>query len=224
MRAVLFDVFGTLLDVYSVQAAADRLFPSCGQRLALLWREKQIEYSRLRTLSSRYVPFIEVTRDALRYAIEALSLPHAPEQIDALLAEYARLRPFDDVAPAFARLRERDVVLGVLSNGDPAMLQSALGHAGLLPDLTHVLSADAVRQFKTADAVYALGPQALGLPAQDIVFVSSNGWDAIGAAWFGYTTYWVNRSGAPLDRLGQSPHGRGIGLESAVDFVLQPFR
>lgn len=221
MRAVLFDVFGTLLDVYSVQAAADRLFPGDGQRIAVLWRDKQIEYSRVRTLSGRYVPFIQITRDALEYSLEALSLRHAPEQVDALLAEYDRLRAFDDVAPAFARLHERDAVLGVLSNGDPGLLQSSLGNAGLLRQLTHVLSADAVRQFKTADAVYALGPQALGLAAREILFVSSNGWDAIGAAWFGYTSFWVNRSGAPPDRLGQSPHGSGTSLESAVDYFLQ---
>lgn len=221
MRAVLFDVFGTLLDVYSVQAAADRLFPGFGQRLALLWRDKQIEYSRVRTLSSRYAPFIQVTRDALDFSLAALAIQHSSAQLDALLGEYDRLRPFDDVAPALARLRDRNVVLGVLSNGDPLLLQSSLGNAGLLTQLTHVLSADLVRQFKTADAVYALGPQTLGLPAAEILFVSSNGWDAIGAAWYGYTSFWVNRGGVPLDRLGQSPHGSGASLESAVDFFMQ---
>jgi 2-haloacid dehalogenase len=218
---VLFDVFGTLLDVYSVQASAERLFPTFGQRLAVLWRDKQIEYTRLRTLSNRYVPFIDVTRDALAYALTALALPHTPERVDALLSEYDRLRAFDDVPPSLARLREHGVVTGVLSNGDPALLKRSLGNAGLLPQLAHVLSADAVRRFKTADAVYALGPEALGVAARDILFVSSNGWDAIGAAWFGYTSYWVNRGGAPLDRLGQAPHGTGGDLSAAVEFCLQ---
>jgi 2-haloacid dehalogenase len=217
-RAVLFDVFGTLLDVYSVQAAAEARFPSYGARIATLWRDKQIEYTRLRTLSRRYAPFIDVTRDALRFTLAALALPVEDRDVAALLAEYDRLRCFPEVAAVLARLRERGLVLGVLSNGDLALLARALGHADVLPYLTHVLSADAVKQFKTADAVYALGPAALNLPSAQTLFVSSNGWDAIGATWYGYTTLWINRSNAPLEELGTKPNAVGRDLNAIDNF------
>ena len=105
--AALFDVFGTLLDVYSVTRRAEELFVGHGERLARLWREKQIEYSRLRTLSSRYSSFSEVTRDALEYSLQALKIEAASEDIVRLLDEYKRLAPFSDVAPALARLHEQ---------------------------------------------------------------------------------------------------------------------
>lgn len=221
MQAALFDVFGTLLDVYSVTRRAEELFPASGTRLALLWRERQIEYSRLRTLSGRYASFSQITRDALEYAIEALKLPSTPYDIQQLLDEYRRLAPFVDVAPALARLQSAGVQLGVLSNGDSEMLETVLVTSGLHRYIDIVLSAEQVQAFKTFPAVYALGPRALRLPASEILFVSSNCWDACGAAWYGYTSYWVNRVDAPLERLGVTPQGIGADLDAAADFLLR---
>ena len=221
MQAVLFDVFGTLLDVYSVTRRAEELFPGSGTRLALLWRDRQIEYSRVRTLSGRYASFSQITRDALEYSIDALKLPAGAFEAQQLLDEYRRLAPFVDVAPTLARLQDAGVRLGVLSNGDSEMLETVLVTSGLHRYIDLVLSAEQVQAFKTFPAVYALGPRALKLPPEEILFVSSNCWDACGAAWFGYTSFWVNRLDAPLERLGVTPQGSGPNLAAAADYLLQ---
>lgn len=221
MAAALFDVFGTLLDVYSVTRRAEEMFAGKGERLAKLWREKQIEYSHLRTMSGRYVSFAEVTRDALEYSLQALQLNAAPNDVARLQDEYKRLAPFADVAPALARLHDAGVRLGVLSNGDSEMLETALVTSGLHRYIDLVLSADQVRAFKTSPSVYALGPRALKLQPHQIVFVSSNCWDACGAAWYGYTSFWVNRTDAPLEHLGVKLNGIGTRLGDAAQFVLQ---
>jgi 2-haloacid dehalogenase len=223
IRAALFDVFGTLLDVYSVTQRAEQLFPGRGAEVARLWRDKQIEYSRLRSMSGRYVPFAQVTREALEYTLDQLALAGTPANIDDLLDEYKRLTPFADVVPAFEALLKGGVELGVLSNGDPAMLESALVAAGLNRHLDFVLSADQVRAFKTDPTVYALGPRALKRPAREILFVSSNGWDACGATWYGYTTCWINRAGLALERLGVRPNRIGTDLTTVTDFLLKEY-
>ena len=219
--AALFDVFGTLLDVYSVTRRAEEMFAGHGDQLARLWRDKQIEYSRVRTLSGRYVSFSEVTRNALEYSLQALKLDATPSDIERVLDEYKRLAPFRDVALALKELQDAGVRLGVLSNGDSEMLETALVTSGLHRYIDLVLSADQVRAFKTSPSVYALGPRALKLQPHEIVFVSSNCWDACGAAWYGYTAFWVNRNDAPLERLGVKPHGTGASLADAAQFILQ---
>lgn len=221
LRAVLFDVFGTLLDVHSVAARAEQLFPGQGQRLSQLWRDKQLEYTRLRTLAARYVPFTKLTEDALRYAGEALGLNMDAAARGLLMHEYTQLSAFDDVVPALKQLQAKDVTLGVLSNGDPGLLEDALHGAQIGEYFDLVLSADAVHAYKVAPAVYELGPRHLQHPAQEILFVSSNGWDAVGAQWFGYVSYWVNRNGAPAEKLGLEP-ATGKSLLDAVAFYNQP--
>ncbi len=221
MAAALFDVFGTLLDVYSVTRRAEEMFAGQGEQLARLWREKQIEYSRLRTMSSRYVSFSEITRDALEYSLQALKLSAGPSDVARLADEYKRLAPFADVAPALVKLQEAGVRLGVLSNGDSEMLETALVNSGLHRYIDLVLSADQVRAFKTSPLVYALGPRALKLQPHQITFVSSNCWDACGAAWYGYTSFWVNRADAVVERLGVKLNGIGTSLTDAAEFVLQ---
>ena len=223
IRAALFDVFGTLLDVYSVTRRAEELFPGHGTRLAVAWRDKQIEYSRLRTMSGRYVPFSQVTREALEFTLNLLRLPASATSVRELLDEYKRLASFADVIPAFENLLKGGVELGVLSNGDPEMLEAALVGAGLHRYLDCVLSADQVRAFKTDATVYALGPRALKRPAREILFVSSNGWDACGATWYGYTTCWINRAGLPLERLGVRPNRIGTDLTAVTDFLLKDY-
>ena len=221
MAAALFDVFGTLLDVFSVTRRAEELFPGHGERLARLWREKQIEYSRLRTMSGRYVSFSNVTRDALQYSVRSLKLEAGPDDVARLADEYKRLAPFVDVAPALARLHSAGVRLGVLSNGDSEILETALVTSGLHRYIDLVLSADQVRAFKTSPSVYALGPRALKLQPHQITFVSSNCWDACGASWYGYTSFWVNRHNAVLEELDAKLSGVGTSLTDAAEFVMQ---
>jgi 2-haloacid dehalogenase len=217
-KAVLFDAYGTLFDVYSVSHVAEQLFPGRGEKLALLWRDKQIEYTRLLTMSGRYQPFWQVTCAALRYAVQRFELPLDAAGELQLLNQYRHLSAFPENRAVLTELRKRGIPAGILSNGDPAMLSVAVKSAGLRDLLQHVLSVDEVRRFKTDPAAYAIGPKALGLPAKDILFVSSNCWDAIGATWFGYTTLWVNRQGAPLEQLDTVPTRSGASLREVLHF------
>jgi 2-haloacid dehalogenase len=205
VRAVLFDAYGTLFDVYSVGLLAEQLYPGQGERLAQVWRDKQIDYSRLRSMSAgdgrHYKPFWEVTRDALRHAALRLGLALDAAAEERLMNQYRHLSAFPENREVLQALQARGIRAGILSNGDPDMLDVAVKSAGFSGLLDPVLSVHGVRRFKTDPAAYALGPQALGLPAKDILFVSSNGWDAIGATWFGYTTLWVNRGGLPPEQL-----------------------
>jgi 2-haloacid dehalogenase len=217
-RAVLFDAYGTLFDVYSVGLTAEQLFPGAGDSLAVLWRDKQIEYTRLLTLAGRYRTFWDITRAALRYSVQKLSLPMTPAAEEELMNQYRHLSAFPENLDVLKVLKRRGVAVGILSNGDPEMLAVAVKSAGFGGLLEHQLSVHAVRRFKPDPAAYSLGPQALGLPARDILFVSSNGWDAIGATWHGYCTLWVNRAGAPLDQLATEPTRTGSSLRDVLEF------
>ena len=231
LRAVLFDAYGTLFDVYSVGLLAEQLFPGCGQALSVLWRDKQIEYTHLVTGSSHgahYRPFWELTRSALVYAIKKIAPGAGPDcansrfdsHIDQLMNQYRCLTAFPENREVLQALKSRGVVTGVLSNGDAAMLAVAVKSAGLGDLLDHVISVDAIRKYKTHPDAYALGPQATGLPVAQIAFVSSNSWDALAATWFGYQTLWVNRSQAPFEELGTQPRYTGSSLR---DVLALPF-
>jgi 2-haloacid dehalogenase len=217
-RAVLFDAYGTLFDVYSVGAWAERLFPGHGEKLSLLWRDKQIDYTRLLTLAGRYKPFWDITRDGLRFAALRLGLPLNAAAEDQLMNQYRHLSAFPENLGVLEELKRRHVPTGILSNGDPPMLAAAVKSAGLDELVQHQISVHSVQRFKTDPAAYALGPAALNLPARDILFVSSNGWDAIGATWFGYTTLWVNRQNAPLEQLDTLPSRTGSSLSDVLTF------
>ena len=219
-RAVLFDAYGTLFDVYSVALLAEQLFPGQGERLAVLWRDKQIDYTRLVSMSGsdRYRPFWELTRAGLRYAAARLGLALAADAEDRLMNQYRHLSAFPENREVLAALRERGIRAGVLSNGDPEMLAVAVKSAGFSGLLDPVLSVHETRRYKTDPATYALGTRALALPAAEILFVSSNAWDAIGATWFGYTTLWVNRFGLPAEQLDATPTRVGASLRDALDF------
>jgi len=217
-RAVLFDAYGTLFDVYSVALLAEQLFPGFGERLSVLWRDKQIEYTRLTSMSGQYRPFWDLTRAGLRFAALRLGLDLTSVAEDRLMNQYRHLSSFPENREVLAELKARGIPAGILSNGDPDMLGVAVKSAGFSGLLAHVLSVHALRKFKTDPVAYALGPQALNLPAKDILFVSSNCWDAIGATWHGYTTLWVNRFNLPLEQLDTEPTRTGTSLRDVLDF------
>lgn len=221
LRAVLFDAYGTLFDVHSVALLAEQLFPGQGDALSQAWRDKQIEYTRLVSMAGpeRYRPFWELTRAALQFSAAKLGLPLTPALEERLMNEYRHLSAFPENREVLAELKRRGVPAGILSNGDPEMLDVAVKSAGFGDFFSHVISVHAARRFKTDPAAYALGPAALDLPARDILFVSSNGWDAIGATWHGYTTLWVNRSGGPLERLDTNPTHTGRSLRDVLALV-----
>jgi 2-haloacid dehalogenase len=219
-KAVLFDAYGTLFDVHSLIDTAEQLFPGRGHKLVLLWRDKQLEYSRLLTMSNRYASFWDLTCNALRYSVLRFELPVDPASEAKLLAQYRMLKPFPENRAVLSALKQRGIRTGILSNGDPPMLEAAVQSAGFADLINPVLSVDTVKRFKTDPVAYALGPKALNLPPQDILFVSSNCWDAIGATWFGYTTLWVNRDGVPLEQLGVEPTRTGASLREVLSFFI----
>lgn len=220
-KAVLFDAYGTLFDVYSVGLLAEQLFPGQGQALAVLWRDKQIEYTRLVTTSNdgaHYKPFWELTRAGLRYACKRLALELTPEREERLMNQYRHLSAFPENREVLQALKARGIATGILSNGDPEMLGIAVRSAGLEGLLDHVLSVDTVRRYKTHPDAYRLGTDATKLAASQILFVSCNAWDALAATWFGYRTLWVNRYQLPFEELGASPTRTGSSLRDVFTF------
>ena len=223
IRAVVFDAYGTLFDVYSIGALAEQLYPGQGAALSVLWRDKQIEYSRLISLSDpdpqgsrHYQSFWDLTRAALRYALARLGLSHSPAHEEALMAQYAELTPFPENLGVLQALRQQGVNTAILSNGSPDMLQSAVRSAGMTGLLDAVLSVDRVRQFKTTPTSYRLVQDQLGIAPAEVLFVSSNAWDVMGATWFGFVTLWVNRQGLPPEAIGPAPHHTGRDLRAVL--------
>lgn len=218
---IAFDAYGTLFDVYSVGAKAEALFPGSGVALSRIWREKQIEYSRLRSMagSAHYKPFWQITEDALRHAGAAMGLSVRPEHLEALMGAYAHLRPFPENRSVLERLCQSGKRCCILSNGSPEMLASAVHSAGFDPFLEAVLSAEAVQCFKVDPRVYQLVLDRFEVEAGQVVFVSSNGWDVCGAGWFGFQSFWVNRSGAPAEGLDAPIAGEGRDLHDLLSWL-----
>ena len=202
-RALVFDAYGTLFDVHSVVRRCESFWPGKGALLSQAWRAKQLEYTWLRSLMRRYRPFSEVTRDALAWACDSLGLPLDEQKATALMAEYLALSAYPEVRESFNKIKAGK--RAILSNGSPDMLDPLVKRSGLHFDA--VLSVDELKIFKPAPEVYALAVRRLGVKKEDIGFVSSNCWDALGAKSFGFTVFWINRFDAPLDRLGFAVDG-----------------
>jgi 2-haloacid dehalogenase len=205
--ALVFDAYGTLFDVQSVATLVERLFSGQGAALAQLWRSKQLEYTWLQSLmlspTQRREDFAAITAHALDYAAEALHLPLTAPARHRLLDAYLDLSPYPDVAPVLVALAPLPRL--VLSNGTREMLELLAATTGLAPHLDAILSVDAADIYKPSPRVYKLAVDYLKLPPARIGFVSSNGWDAVGAKAFGLSVIWVNRTGAPVERHGPKP-------------------
>ena len=200
--AVVFDAYGTLFDLAAVERACAALLPEPAVFVAL-WRAKQLEYSWLRALMGTYADFDRITAEALDHALAHHALRLTPAERRTLLAAWTALDPFPDVADALARLG--GLPLALLSNGTPAALTALLAHGGLSGTFAAVLSADTVGRYKPQPEVYALAPAALDLPAARILFVSANGWDAIGAGAYGFPVVWCARTGRTPETHGPAP-------------------
>lgn len=211
-EAFVFDAYGTLYDVHSVAARCESCWPGKGAQLSLLWRAKQLEYTWQRSLMQRYAPFSTVTREALAYSCEALKLELSLAQIEGLMAEYLRLALYPDVTDTLQQLNGRKAIL---SNGSPDMLLPLVRNSGLAFDA--LISVDELKIFKPAPQVYELAVRKLKTEKEKIGFVSSNCWDALGAKSYGFSVYWINRGGAPVDRLGFKPDR----ILKTLDEVLQ---
>lgn len=227
IKVVVFDAYGTLFDVYAIGALAERLYPSQGAAISMLWRDKQIEYTRLISLSDphnpagsrHYLPFWELTRLSLRYSLARLKLELTTENEDTLMGQYAHLTAFPENLAVLKVLKAKGLATAILSNGSPDMLDSAVTSAGMKSLLDHVISVDEIKQFKTSPSSYALVTQYFPVQNEDILFVSSNAWDALGATWHGFQTLWVNRQGLPHETLGPKPSFTGADLSSVLDVL-----
>jgi 2-haloacid dehalogenase len=208
LDALVFDAYGTLLDVHSIATRAESLVPGHGADLSRRWRVKQLEYTWLQSLmhptGRGRDDFAGVTALALEYAVAELALPLDAAARRELCDAYLALDAFPDAVPALTALAPRP--RWILSNGTLRMLEPALRHAGIAELLDGVLSVDAAGIYKPAPAVYRLAAERLGIAPPRIGFVSSNGWDITGARAFGFTTFWVNRAEMPVERHGPAPH------------------
>ncbi len=213
IRACVFDAYGTLFDIQSpVARLRERLGVKAAQ-LSVVWRAKQLEYTWLRTLMRCHADFWQVTGDALDFALAETGLDDAVVRQD-LLDEYLTLDAYEDAEPVLQWLRASNVKTAILSNGTPDMLAAATRSAGLDEWLDAVLSIEEAGVYKPDPAAYTIAVDRLGMPAEAICFVSTNGWDAVGAANFGYRVAWLNRFGRPPERLPARPDAEITGLDA----------
>jgi 2-haloacid dehalogenase len=225
-KLIAFDAYGTLFDVHSVSALAEEIFPGHGQTLSAFWRDRQIEYTRLVTMSDpgpsgsrHYLPFDDITVRALRYTCKRMGLALHADSEARLMAQYSRLDPFPDSLTVLQALKPGGFQTAILSNGNPAMLAGLASNTGLAPLLDQIVSVDAVRLFKTAPQAYRLLLEAFALEPAEILFVSSNAWDALGATWFGFDVFWVNRAGHPFEEIGHPPRYQGSSLTKLLPIL-----
>jgi 2-haloacid dehalogenase len=207
LRAFVFDAFGTLFDVHSITATAEAIAPGQGALLSQIWRTKQLQYTWLQSLmigsTQPRDDFATITAKALDYAVSQLMVPLGDRDRERLLTGYASLAPFSDARAALAELGPRP--RWILSNGTLAMLEPLVRTSTLAPHIDGILSADDAGIYKPSPRVYHLAVDRLELEPAQIGFVSSNGWDAAGAAAFGFTTFWINRNGEPVERHAREP-------------------
>ncbi len=196
IRAILFDVYGTLLDVHSAIAREGEELGAAAETVSRLWRQKQLEYTWVWSLRGDYRSFRALTEAALDFALAAHGIKSGMLR-DRLMNAYERLDPFPDVVEVLKALRTRGLRLAALSNGDPDMLEAGLQAAGIRGSLDGVVSVAPLQIFKPDRRVYEMGRAWADAPAGEIAFASANAWDAGGAAAFGFRTFWINRGGQP---------------------------
>jgi 2-haloacid dehalogenase len=225
-KLVAFDAYGTLFDVYSMGQLAEELFPGHGQAFALMWRDRQIEYTRLVTMSDPnpqgskyYLPFWELTIRSLRYVCKRMDLNLTPGKEKRLMDQYAKLTGFEDSLDVLKAIKQKGISTAILSNGSSEMLATVVESNGLRPYLDKVVTVEEVRLFKTAPQAYALLQEAFPLKKEEILFVSSNAWDALAAKWFGFDVFWVNRLGHPFEEIGEQPNYEGISLSRVLEVI-----
>ena len=224
IEACVFDAYGTLLDVRSATARLAHELDGKAEQVGTLWRQRQLEYTWLRSLMRRHGDFWAVTRDALDHAFGALGLRDDDELKSRLMDAYLSLDAYSDVAPALAELRRAGMRTAILSNGTPAMLKAGVRSAGIGDSLDAVLSVEGVGIFKPDPSVYQLACDRLGLERDRICFVSSNGWDVAGAATFGFQTVWLNRFNQERDRLPGEPRLVLRGLDALPTLIMRGVR
>ena len=225
-KLIAFDAYGTLFDVYSMGQLAEELFPGQGQAMTLMWRDRQIEYTRLVTMSDPnpagskyYFPFWELTIRSLRYVCKRMDLNLTEQSEKRLMDQYAKLTSFDDSLKVLKTIKEKGLSTAILSNGSREMLTTVVGSNGLKSYLDQVVTIEDVRLFKTAPQAYELLLKAFPVKKVEILFVSSNAWDALAAKWYGFDVFWVNRLGHPFEEIGEKPNYEGNSLSKVLEVI-----
>lgn len=226
IKVAIFDAYGTLFDVAAAarEAAAEpgqEALAEHWQALAAHWRAKQLQYTWLRAITGDHTDFWTVTQDGLDWALEAVGIDDTQVR-ERLLALYWELSAYPEVPAMLAALKSAGCQTGILSNGSPEMLQGAVRSAGVGDSLDAILSVEEVGVFKPDARVYDMVGSRFGTAPGEVLFVSSNGWDAAGAAAYGFRTVWVNRGGEPMDRLPGRPETILETLDTIPDLIGQP--
>ena len=206
IQAICFDALGTLIDISSIDPFLEQRFPGNGSNISLAWRTKQIDYSRLRSLGNRYKPFGEITEDALRASLDSLNLEIEGGLIREIMDQYRKSRVYPDT---LALLEDLPTPWAIVTNGDKDFISPILRGAGLEVSSEALITSDQVRDFKVSPRLYELAfSWAQNYQAEtksQVLFVSANQWDAIGATWFGFTTCWINRNSHSPEVLDVAP-------------------
>lgn len=219
IKACVFDAYGTLFDVNSAARLAQDALGDKWQALADLWRTKQLQYTWLRGLAGHHADFWQVTGDALDFALSTLHVEER-EVRSRLMELYTILQPYPEVCDTLSRLKQAGIRLAILSNGTPAMLAAAVNNAGIATLLDAILSVEEVKVYKPHPSVHELACKRLGLAADQICFLSSNGWDAYSAKAFGFRVLWCNRFGQAPERIPETPDAQITTLAELPGFVL----
>ena len=191
IKAVVFDAYGTLYDVQSVADVTEDAFPGYGEIITQIWRIKQLEYTWLRSLMRRYQDFSEVTRDSLTYTLRSLGLEYDDDNFARIIDKYLHLDLYPDALAALSAMKDRK--LAILSNGNPDMLGALVRNSGLDHLLDATISVDTKKIFKPSPEAYTLIEEVLYVPPAEVLFISSNPWDACGAKAFGLNVAWIER-------------------------------
>ena len=217
IKAFVFDVYGTLFDVHSVKEATETLYPGKGEAISQAWRKKQVEYSFLRQLMGTYRSFWEITKDALRYALKENERSMPSEIEEFLMEAYLHLTPFPEVHEVLLQLRNK--TLAVFSNGSHDMLDPLIDHSLFGELFDDVVSVDEVKQYKPTPAAYDHALHTLKVSREEVLFISSNGWDISGAKNFGFHTAWINRNKLPIEELELYPDAIYEDLTGILEWI-----
>ena len=226
IKVCVFDAYGTLFDVNSAarrcaEEPGRELFSTSWPSISAQWREKQLSYSWLLTVLKNYTDFWEITENALDYALESFGLSSDNELKQRLLKLYAELDAYEEVQSVLSELKEKTITCAILSNGSKFMLNSAVQSSGIKAFVDKVMSVDDVRTFKPDPLVYKMVVDNLLCQKKEVLFISSNGWDISGAASYGFETMWINRLGAPIDRLPFKPDFIATDLTAVESRIMQ---
>ena len=218
IKAIAFDAF-PIFDPRPIGKAAEEAFPNQGQKLMNVWLSRIFEYQWLRVLGGRYENFMQTAESGLVFAAKKMNLELTPEKKNKLLSTFTNLNAWPDASVSIKKLKEMGLELVFLSNMTEEMLNNGLKRANLDKDFTLTISTDSINSYKPAPEAYNLAVEKLSLKKEEILFVAFAGWDAAGAKWYGYPTFWVNRLDAPREELGAVPDGSSNDLSGLIEFV-----